>query len=862
MKHPFVRYLEKGVQRLSLLKDLDPSEGQRFTQVVRSLAIPITMLMRGGNVVHNTKVRESFMESITTLRSLKIHEDQHLDLIKFDSSLLFQRGVNDIDVATGHVALKPSASLDNVLDKRVFRGFVGMLVARQVRKAQGGELPARCFLASYLLSKRGWPELCLSKRLQTVLDHQTYLAKEPAVVPTELLEEIRKTCNKIFRNTTLKKLSPSRHASYLSSRKAGGAWGEVVSHPPPMFHWTDLVHSQFRAQDREVLLYDVRSEAWKADTLRGVVLDDEFSHRPSIREVNMSIIDWRNDLWNELCDEAAISRTYRRVRAQVIPEPGKFRMITAGDGFQYTWLQPLQGSLLLNWAGCRYSTMTANWEEEVELWKAPDGWVWNSGDYKAATDQLNMFSTLEAMAAISKIYGLPADFDHGLDGVEVEYTAKDAVTLPRVIWQKNGQLMGHPLSFPILCVINLAGLSCAINRGIARGVISREDRPKILSMTKINGDDILFPCPPALCRIWEDTAAELGLVLSTGKSYASKDFAMVNNVMFNKRGEGASKRIGYLNQKLILNFSLKGGESLKSPFEIGHAFNKMFRDCPKSTTFLSDCVSNRKELPIYGYQPNFFVSCALGGLGVDPQYADREIYVTGLQRQVASLFAEGVMNSYLFATGTSDRGLLGKLMRSLPPVRVSTGAGTWEMDVGVATEYRRTEPDEQHALHFLETFGLVPQAGGGLVLNPEAKNSYQRMVGLLSQFQTPEEKTPRKLDRKKLTGVRPMRLDKVLSLSPKLMFPVLPRIEGVQSLRYRTELRDGAPVDPVLRKPEFLGIRDKKPLTPFHARWRALEHLATLTGRSQRILALKGADIEARSLGQRIRMHPKSASYP
>lgn len=846
MKHPFVRRLENSYD-LGVLKTMPLDERQRFTQVTRSLAIPVSMLMHAGQdqVERNGRILKSFAKSIERLATFKVHEDQHLDLIKFDSALLFQRGVNDIDDATGHVALVPPTSLDSVPSKRVFLGFLHKLIRDCVLHAQAGNPKSRRFLASYLLSKRGWPELCAKKRLETVADHQKYLSAEPARVCEELLEEIRKAAKAVFRNTTLKKLSPSRNASYLHSRKQGGAWSEVVLDTPNPPTWTE-----------EVPLKTVHKAFEGMRVHQGVVgglpSADGEKVRPSIRDYNLSVLHWRNELWSSLESKMDRRLEYRLVRAQVIPEPGKFRMITAGDGTQYTWLQPLQGALLGNWAVTSFSTMKPDWEEEVAGWTAPDGWVWNSGDYKAATDQLNMRSTTEAFSEVSRIFDLPPDFDSGLDGVEVEYSAKDAgPDLPRSIWQSNGQLMGHPLSFPLLCVINLAGLKAALRRAIQVGLITKEERTLILSMTKINGDDILFPCPKGVCRIWEETARELGLVLSTGKSYASEDFAMVNNTMFDKRKTTQGGRIGYLNQKLILNFSLKSGESVQSPLEIGHAFNNMFRDCPEATTFLADCARNRRELPIYGYQPNFFVSCSLGGLGVNPAFADKPVYVTGVQRQVATLFSEGILNSFLFSQGIADRGLLGRLLKAMPRVRVSTSANVRVINQGVVQAYHRFNEDrvllgEQFAIWPLEEefptelFDHLPLRKMGTFELDSDKTSYSKIVGLLSQFQTLTEKVPKRLKLKLLRDVRPMSTEKCLSLNPQMVFPQLPRLESLQKLRYRArESSEEEVFSPQRRKPEENRKISSRPISAFNMKWDAMRTLAALSGRLEGFMRLE-----------------------
>jgi hypothetical protein len=388
--------------------------------------------------------------------------------------------------------------------------------------------------------------------------------------------------------------------------------------------------------------------------------------------------------------------------------------------------------------------MREGWEEEVRSWTAPGGWVWNSGDYKAATDQLNSNSTAAVVEVIRELYGL--DFNFGLVGNVVSYSRKDceldAQILPDEIFQTNGQLMGHPLSFPILCVVNLAGLLLALRRCVKDQRLTRDEMKLILSMTKINGDDILFPCPKWFCREWETSAGALGLKLSVGKSYASADFAMVNNVMFCKR---TNRRFGFLNQALIWNFSLKEGEAKVSPLEVGRAFSAMFENCPNSVEFLPDCVSNRKEMKLMGYQPNFFIPCELGGFGIDLKFARGALRASLDQRRVAAACAEGVLNSFLLMRNLPQNRLVKLFMSKLPQVRLSTSVShQWWCDSN--------------------RFDAQKWSG-------EVDDSYSEIVGLLSKLTSAEDVHSRRVSLSKLKRVNPMNNEKCFFSQPFLLVP-------------------------------------------------------------------------------------------
>ena len=167
--------------------------------------------------------------------------------------------------------------------------------------------------------------------------------------------------------------------------------------------------------------------------------------------------------------------------------------------------------------------------------------MWNSIDYEAATDKLNLESSLTAVKEVERIMKL--EVPHDLNGTQIQYDkilddVKDEDRhlfegIAEAVQQTNGQLMGHPLSFPLLCMINYAGVLKCLSQGLKLGILADSDEVELIkSMVIINGDDLMFPCPPALVPIFEQCALDVGLTPSLGKSYTSRYFAMVNNVQF------------------------------------------------------------------------------------------------------------------------------------------------------------------------------------------------------------------------------------------------------------------------------------------------------------------------------------------
>ena len=82
---------------------------------------------------------------------------------------------------------------------------------------------------------------------------------------------------------------------------------------------------------------------------------------------------------------------------------------------------------------------------------------------------------------------------------------------------QRGQMMGHILSFPLLCMINYSASSLDLPSG---------------RFMRINGDDVLFPANRREYRQWEINTKNVGLKKSIGKNYYSRDMAMINSEVY------------------------------------------------------------------------------------------------------------------------------------------------------------------------------------------------------------------------------------------------------------------------------------------------------------------------------------------
>lgn len=183
---------------------------------------------------------------------------------------------------------------------------------------------------------------------------------------------------------------------------------------------------------------------------------------------------------------------------------------------------------------------------------------WVSGDYSAATDGLSLAISQIAMEEYLRARGIPFGSDlweiatKVLGAHEIHYgkddpklSAQDRAALPDSYVMKNGQLMGSPLSFPILCAIHYVAYRTALKRFvIAKG----GDWSKALKLpmpVRVNGDDILVKCNDEFYHhYWKPAIDAIGFTLSAGKNYVSDKFLTVNSEGWKPLSSGRFQKVG------------------------------------------------------------------------------------------------------------------------------------------------------------------------------------------------------------------------------------------------------------------------------------------------------------------------------
>lgn len=522
---------------------------------------------------------------------------------------------------TGHILLpcSPSLTAAGFAERDLFTGKVAQLLRVILLKTRRGDPKNLAIMTSFLMIKRGWSHLGIPSLVKTLVGHQADLTREPEPLTAELSGAIRDAVHGVLRGVQLdkdplQKVKLPLKACASTCGVDGGANAAIACLLGPVLTANVIENSTIFAETRNFDDFTRRStiqlitarekenrELLKARGVRlnpDVLKQFDVTYGPEVNEglppaprMNLVQIDsMENSAKREVFDKI---ETARQLLSDVIEpsllinyvtciaEDCKFRIITAGNALVNASLATLHGHLQKCWAATPYYT-GPGWEQRVLEW-APvfsikgELFIWHSVDYKSATDNLNRWSTHAASEAVLEFLSeyLPEDFKTFLGGATIVYPKDKSIEkyfkwtknaagqnvpplLKESILQTNGQLMGHVLSFPLLCMINLATLQLANKRAVAEGLMSQEDSDKVMSRVLINGDDLLFAAPAWFVAYWEKVATSLGLTTTVGKSFSSPTFAMVNNVFYSmvsdplqwKTGK-RNQIVGYLNQAII-----------------------------------------------------------------------------------------------------------------------------------------------------------------------------------------------------------------------------------------------------------------------------------------------------------------------
>lgn len=363
----------------------------------------------------------------------------------------------------------------------------------------------------------------------------------------QIIAALRETAREVFgyvddlSNLKVRPFVPSHSAGYEAPRFRAGILGDIYrSNPVLMGEREDVVE----------LVFNDRTERVSARTW-----DYMESWKDSM------------DRWKGSQDQACC-------KIYMIREPLKLRTITAGTPSLYGALQPILDHMREGmsrfevfrltrqennaaWLSGRLNTVPQGPTKDLNMWKRQ--WkLTNSGDYQQSTNDLSMEVTRtictwafggDVERVVAKALGPQRLISEGQTLTSVKYERlRDGVYKRKEEFasteveseQLNGQLMGSPLSFPVLCVANAAlkrlAYQIAYNRWWGK---SLDFFP-----FAVNGDDIVARLDLRVYDIWVQLLTAVNWKLSPGKSYLDERLAQVNS---------QTMRVGWIGDELWLS---------------------------------------------------------------------------------------------------------------------------------------------------------------------------------------------------------------------------------------------------------------------------------------------------------------------
>jgi len=427
--------------------------------------------------------------------------------------------------------------------------FLRNIVAKCLRKPTGRNL---VLAQQVLMAKKGFPPVWEWQVEKSLESHKSLLTTDQASVgprtqrETRIIGAINRVCAEVFgsvrqsdqdwSDTTFH--CPSSSAHYGNSRGKGGAAAWISqTYGESGFAGLGL------SLEESLLLKD--DHAWYG---RGCAKTQKVLGDLS----NCFNLDPQEDIASLGIDQGRLSNFFGKILSTVserledpmkcvpvgLVEPFKVRVITKEEEeeayiasyFQKELWGRLHRHPVFELTG---RPVTAEDVQKV-VGTAKQSELIVSADYSSATDRLNTWAIRATVESLGRLYGWSERMirfvnknlsDHSIDYDLGQGKKRTKLT----VHQENGQLMGNPISFVILCIINAAvawlNLDPTYSRKLARQPL------------KINGDDALLRLSRAQYDIWKADVASVGLELSVGKNYISNDFAIINSTLFVIREE-------------------------------------------------------------------------------------------------------------------------------------------------------------------------------------------------------------------------------------------------------------------------------------------------------------------------------------
>jgi hypothetical protein len=262
------------------------------------------------------------------------------------------------------------------------------------------------------------------------------------------------------------------------------------------------------------------------------------------------------------------------------------------------------------------------------------GMVAVSGDYSAATDGISELATLAVMDEIARDDVIYQALYRGLGPHQLEYYGEDwsckngldKTLLPNPVLQRRGQLMGSPLSFPILCALNLACFWASME-WFHNENFTYED---LSGLVRINGDDIGFVCEQEFYHFWRACLDDFGFTPSVGKNFVSRDFININSQYYEIRHTDdfsyVHREVPFVNMGLVTgrtkgdtmdDLGMEGpyADFLVARESSARIVEDLVRDLPEE--YVLPTYNTWKEYHQYGSDASFPIGYHSGGLNTE-----------------------------------------------------------------------------------------------------------------------------------------------------------------------------------------------------------------------------------------------------
>ncbi len=322
---------------------------------------------------------------------------------------------------------------------------------------------------------------------------------------------------------------PSTSANYINNQQKAGTVGSL-------FTTAETLDILQRTKMAPLVEIEQRSFDSPPKRQRTGLSKTRPQYNTNFLEFRTTQLTKRMDQLRTTIDNLADEET-ADVTLLALPEALKTRVISKGPPFSYYALKPLQKFL---WSELRKNPACHLIGQPIDTdymqlrmgKKLPDGFKFLSADYQDATNELYSWVTEMVVNAISdrlklsdrrRSWFLKAMINHIIHYKADRYDPYDVDMSGQ---QKNGQLMGSIVSFPVLCIINLAVCRWALELAHNRKYTIR-DAP-----LAVNGDDAAMKTNTEGERIWSALASFVGLKPSIGKVYFSDKFVNMNSRNF------------------------------------------------------------------------------------------------------------------------------------------------------------------------------------------------------------------------------------------------------------------------------------------------------------------------------------------